>query len=168
MDHEDDEKHANEIRLLIEECQHQITFLRKSQESLNEALLEYPDDSDFLLAVQENSSVIATKEGKIKKLCEVLCRTDAAYREEKRRETIIENRRSAAAINLSIELSDEPDLFPIDDIGAYVPNRDDVSDDSLQIQSSAAIVPLTAPTSSDAVRNRSSLCEDSPPLGLYL
>ena len=116
MEEEDDQKHANEIRLLIEDCQHQISFLIKSQESLQEALIDEPTDADFLEAVEENILVIAQKRSKIKKLQESLFRSCAAYRAERKREEAIENRRAASLLIAAIESSNDSEIIPIDDV----------------------------------------------------
>ena len=116
MEHEDDQKHANEIRLLIEECQHQISFLVKSQESLREALTDDPTDSDFIEAIEENTHVIALKRTKIKNLEESLYRSCAAYRAERKREEVIENRRAASLLIAAFESSNDSEIIPIDDV----------------------------------------------------
>lgn len=120
MEDDDDERHASEIRLLIEECQHQVIFLQKSQESLQEALQEYPNDADFVDALAENSDIIKQKHTKIRKLQDCLIRTDAAYRAERKREVTIENRRLSAALISAIELSNDLDMLPIDEISNRV------------------------------------------------
>ena len=118
MEDEEDEKHANEVRLLIEENQHQIMFLQKSQESLGEAVLEFPDDSDFLEAIQENGNVIASKLKKIKMLQNTLHRIDAAYRAEVRREEISRNNAASTALLNALHNDDDSDMQPIDEINA--------------------------------------------------
>ena len=118
MEDEDDEKHANEVRLLIEENQHQIMFLQKSQESLKDAILEFPDDSDFLEAIQENSNVIESKHKKIKMLQKTLHRIDAAYRAEVRREEISRNNAASTALLNALHNDADSDMQPIDEINA--------------------------------------------------
>jgi hypothetical protein len=117
---DDDEQHASEIRLLIEECQHKIIFLQKSQESLQEAQLEFPDDADFAQALAENSEIIKQKNAKIIKLRDCLLRTDPAYRAERKREATIENRRVSAALIAAMALSNDLDVLPIDEISSRV------------------------------------------------
>lgn len=120
MEDEDDQKHANEIRLLIEECQHQISFLTKSQESLQEALVDDPTDADFLEAIEENKHVIAHKHSRIKKLQDSLYRASAAYRAERKREEVIENRRSASLLIAAIESSNDNEIIPIDHVSVSI------------------------------------------------
>ena len=125
MELENDEKHANEIRMLIEECEHQMTFLTQSQESLREALLECPDDPDFKQALDENTIILVDKGIRIVGLKKSLCRVDAAYREENRRAAIILQERhsnvpSGALVSriYGHEPGDSDDeLIPIDEIG---------------------------------------------------
>jgi hypothetical protein len=113
---ESEEIEGAKIRSLIDECMHQITFLQKSQVSLNEALIECPDDEDFLLAVSENNVVIQSKEAKIIRLRESLFRVDAAYREERRSGVAQQQRVSLEELNASIQLNDDEDLFPVDEV----------------------------------------------------
>ena len=163
MGGDDDEKYASDIRAQIEECQHQLTFLKKSQKSLYEAILEFPDDSDYILAVEENNRVIEQKESMKRKLHEALLQTDMAYRAEKQMETIILNRQSAAAINLSIELSGDIGLFPIDDVGRiHDSDRLQGGDHSAGSLSSPVAI-VTSP-----VVCRSNLIDNDPSHGVYL
>lgn len=120
MEDEDDQKHANEIRLLIEECQHQISFLTKSQESLQEALVDDPTDADFLEAIEENKHTIAQKYSRIEKLQDSLYRTSAAYRAERKREEVIENRRSASLLIAAMESSNDSEIIPIDHVSVSI------------------------------------------------
>ena len=125
MELENDEKHANEIRMLIEECEHQMTFLTQSQESLREALLECPDDPDFKQALDENTIILVDKGIRIVGLKKSLCRVDAAYREENRRAAIILQERHSnvpSGALVSRIYGNEPgdsddELIPIDEIG---------------------------------------------------
>ena len=125
MELENDEKHANEIRMLIEECEHQMTFLTQSQESLREALLECPDDPDFKQALDENTIILVDKGIRIVGLKKSLCRVDAAYREENRRAAIILQERHSnvpGGALVSRIYGNEPgdsddELIPIDEIG---------------------------------------------------
>ena len=160
---EDDQNGASNIRAQIEECQHQLIFLQKSQKSLYEAILEFPDDSDYIIAVEENNCVIEQKESRILNLRETLARTDMAYRAEKQVETIMLNRQSATAINLSIELSEDIGLFPIDEIGRIRVSNGILGVGRLaQSQSSPAAI-VTAP-----VVCRSNLIDNNPSHGIYL
>lgn len=112
---ESEEIEAAKIRSLIDECLHQITFLQKSQVSLNEALIECPDDEDFSLAVSENNVVIQSKQAKIIRLRESLFRVDAAYREERRSGVAQHQRASLEELNPNIQLDDDEDHFPLDE-----------------------------------------------------
>ena len=145
---DDDEQHASEIRLLIEECQHKIIFLLKSQESLQEAQLEFPDDTDFAEALAENSEIIKEKNAKIKKLQDCLFRTDPAYRAERKREATIENRRVSAALIAAMELSNDLDVLPIDEITSRVTELPPL--DSITHSYRTASTCITTSTESDS------------------
>ena len=152
---EDDQSEASNIRAQIEECQHQLIFLQKSQKSLYEAILEFPDDSDYIIAVEENNCVIEQKELRILNLHETLARTDMAYRAERQVETIMLNRQS--------ELSEDIGLFPIDEIGRIRVSNGILGVGRLaQSQSSPAAI-VTAP-----VVCRSNLIDNNPSHGIYL
>lgn len=149
-DGDDDEQHASEIRLLIEECQHKIIFLQKSQESLQEAQLEFPDDIDFAEALAENSEIIKQKSAKIKNLQECLLRTDPAYRAERKREATIENRRVSAAIIAAMELSHDLDVLPIDEISNRVTELPPIDSSTPNLRTASASADRTANAQSDS------------------
>mmetsp|Transcript_32451 Transcript_32451/g.30938 ORF Transcript_32451/g.30938 Transcript_32451/m.30938 type:complete len:191 (-) Transcript_32451:212-784(-) len=113
---ESEEIEGAKIRSLLDECLHQITFLQKSQESLKEALIECPDDEDFLLAVSENNDVIQSKGVKIAGLQKTLLRVDAAYREERRSTAQQQGVESLEELHAPIQLDDDEDLFPVDEV----------------------------------------------------
>jgi hypothetical protein len=123
MQVEDDERHATEIRSLIDETIHQILFLEQSQQHLTDALLDVPDDEDFLLAFEENKEVILEKKKRVKRLEESLYQADAAYREERaaeHRQRMAGREREAVRVS---EVADSfDDLIPIDDVQSTSPN----------------------------------------------
>jgi hypothetical protein len=112
---ESEEIEGAKIRSFIDECLHQITFLQKSQESLKEALIECPDDEDFLLAVSENDDVIQFKRVRIVRLQESLLRVDAAYREERRSTAQQQRVVSLEGLHAPIQLDEDEDLVPVDE-----------------------------------------------------
>ena len=69
------------IRAQIDELQSQIQHLSRSNEELQLALQETPDDEDFLLAVKENVVVMEKKQEAIKTKEEELYRLDVAFRQ---------------------------------------------------------------------------------------
>lgn len=151
MEDGDDEKHANEVRLLIEENQHQVIFLQRSQESLEEAILEFPDDSDFLEAIEENCKVIASKHKKIRGLQNTLHRVDAAYRAEVRREEISRNNAASTALLNALHNDDDNDMQPIDGINdpTFSSRNFAIGHDSSEISDTAScnVVTSSTPTS---------------------
>jgi hypothetical protein len=90
--HDEDNKEAYEIRMLIDENLHQIRHLERSQNELREALKETPDDADFIIAVAENDKIIAAKKHKVVELREILRHMDPAYNEEKHAEQAMRRR----------------------------------------------------------------------------
>ena len=71
------------LRAQIDELQSQIQHLSRSNEELQLALQETPDDEDFLLALEENVVVIEKKQEAIAMKEEELYRLDIAFRQEK-------------------------------------------------------------------------------------
>lgn len=71
------------LRAQIDELKSQIQHLSRSNEELQLALDEAPDDEDFLLALKENMVVIEKKQEAITKKEEELYRLDIAFRQEK-------------------------------------------------------------------------------------
>ena len=71
------------LRAQIDELQSQIQHLSRSNEELQLALQETPDDEDFLLALEENVVVIEKKQEAIVMKEEELYRLDIAFRQEK-------------------------------------------------------------------------------------
>jgi hypothetical protein len=71
------------LRAMIEELTNQINALERSQRELAVALVEEPDDADFLAAVQENEVILMRKREELVNMQQQLFHTDIAYRQEK-------------------------------------------------------------------------------------
>lgn len=69
------------LRAQIDELQSQIQHLSRSNEELQLALQETPNDEDFQLALEENVLVIEKKQETIVKKEEELYRLDVAFRQ---------------------------------------------------------------------------------------
>lgn len=73
---------APEIRDVMQEFHHQIFHLERSQKELEAALLEEPDDRDYLFAILENKETIALKKDSIERMEERLREVDMAFCKE--------------------------------------------------------------------------------------
>jgi hypothetical protein len=71
------------LRAMIEELTNQINALERSQRELADALVEEPDDADFLVAVQENEVILARKREELVGMQQQLLQIDIAYRQER-------------------------------------------------------------------------------------
>lgn len=74
---------THDIRSWIEELEHQLVHLERSQQELLDAIQDSPNDEDFAEAFWENTRVIASKKAKIDELIAGLEELDPVYYREK-------------------------------------------------------------------------------------
>ena len=67
-----------QIRAMVDEINHSIFHLNRS----NEELQEFPEDSDCVQAIAENKGVLLKKRGTIKSYLALLNKVDPAYQQE--------------------------------------------------------------------------------------
>lgn len=69
------------LRYMLEELLHQLEFLQKSQQQLQDAINEKYDE-EFSVAMFENEEIIAAKRARACRIHELLLTRDASYRAE--------------------------------------------------------------------------------------
>lgn len=74
-----DELTTDQIKYIIEEYNHQLTHLERSQTELQNALAESPDDSDFKQAFDENVIVIERRKDLIAVMLQYLEENDPFF-----------------------------------------------------------------------------------------
>jgi hypothetical protein len=77
--------HPELLMYELEELGSQVKQLKASQELITEALVQEPDDKDFLDAVQENEVAINRRQDRMMLIHEELMIRDPAYRQEMQR-----------------------------------------------------------------------------------
>jgi preprotein translocase subunit SecA len=109
-----------EIRDTIDELDHQVTHLKRSQVELQEALLEEPEDEDFKQAYTENEEVISSRLQKIFSLKQYLKRIDIAYymehygKDGSGENSVCVSTEASASIEVSLPVQTQVQAIPIE------------------------------------------------------
>jgi hypothetical protein len=109
-----------EIRDTIDELDHQVTHLKRSQIELQEALLAEPEDEDYKQAYTENERVISSRLQKISSLKQYLKRIDIAYymehygKDGSGENSVSVNTDVSASIEVSLPVQTQVQVIPIE------------------------------------------------------